>query len=298
MNSLKIISIFAAIGAFFSFSLLDLSVKILYQWYNPITLSMYVRIYASLIMVALLLLMSLKQRSWKPFVSKHPWSHIIRGFLLVFLSFCFSYGFGTLPLATSYSIVFLLPMFTAIFGAIMLKEHISKVSLYAIISGFIGIIIVLRPGIVPFSWGYISLLVAIIIEAPFFIMAKKYHKGESPIVIMVYTSIISAVLLIIIAFSAGVPLQIVESWHILLFLAGSICYVIAQSLLIFSLSRIPVHTSIAMQYTQIIWGTTFGFLFFQETNAFDIAFITGTAMIIISSYTTATGRFPFISKKN
>ncbi len=297
MKQLQGISILEAIGGFLSFSLLDSSVKFASQWYSALVISVYLRIYGTIIIVLVLLLKSLKRRSLQPFAMHHPHSHIIRGLLLVIMSFCFSYGFTQLPLSTGYSIIFLLPIFTALFGAMFLKEHISKTSLLAILGGFIGILIVLRPGVVPFSWGYVAFFVAVMTESPFFIMARHYHKGEDPLSVIVYVSLISMVILIIIAISTGVSLTLVSSWHVFIFIVGSIFYILAQGLIIFSLSHISAHTSIAMQYTQIVWGTVLGFLLFQETEAFNTLFILGVIIIIFSSYVVAAGSVPFLKKK-
>lgn len=297
MKSFHGLSIFAAISGFLSFSLLDSLVKAASQWYSALVISVYLRIYGTLIIILVLTTKSIFLRSLQPYTMHHPHSHIIRGLLQVIISFCFSYGFTQLPLSMGYSIIFLLPIFTALFGAVFLKERISKISAYAICGGFLGILIVLRPGIVSFSWGYVSFFVGVIAEAPFFIMAQHYHKGENPLSVIVYASFISMVIFIIIAMSAGISIALVSPWHAFIFIAGSIFYILAQILIIFSLSHISTHVSIAMQYTQILWGALFGFLFFKETNAFNVFFILGIVFIIFSSYIVATGTVPFVKKK-
>ncbi len=296
-NNLYGLSIFAAICGFLSFSLLDSLVKLASHWYSALAISVYLRIYGTIILVLVLIIKSIFRRSLQPFAMHHPFSHIIRGLLMVIISFSFTYGFTQLPLSLGYTIIFLLPIFTALFGAIFFKEHISKISAFAICGGFLGILIVLRPGLISFSWGYVSFFVGVIAEAPFFIMARYYHKGEDPFSILVYVSLISMVILIIIAINLGVSLTLISTWHTLIFVAGSIFYILAQALIIFSFSHISTHISIAMQYTQILWGTLFGFLFFKETDAFNIFFICGVILIIFSSYVLTTGTIPFITKK-
>lgn len=293
MKSMQKLSVLAAIGGFLSFSILDSTVKFASQWYSAFVISVYLRICSTSIIVFVLAARACARRSLQPFAMRHPRSHVIRGLLLVVISFCFSYGFTQLPLSTGYSIIFLLPIFTALLGALFLKERISKTSACAILGGFIGILIVLRPGVAPFSWGYVSFFLGVITEAPFFMMAQYYHKGEDPLTIIVYASFISMAIFVIITISAGVSIVLVSAWHIFIFIMGSVFYIVAQSLIIFSLSHISTHVSIAMQYTQILWGTLIGFLFFNETDSFNIFFILGVFIIIFSSYVVATGTVPF-----
>ena len=297
MNSRYTAGIFAAIGGFLSFSILDSIVKYASQWYTPLVITTYLRICGTIAILIVMIVQSCVKRSLAPFATKHPYSHIIRGLLLVVISFAFTYGFSHVPLSTGYSIIFLLPIFTALCGYIFLKEKISRISGLAIIGGFIGILIVLRPGITSFSWGHVSFFIGIIAEAPFFVMMRHYHKNENPFAVIIYASILSTVIMVFIALLTETSLALITPYHIFIFTIGSVFYLLAQVLIIFSLSHLKAHTSISMQYTQIIWGVLLGALFFKEYDAFNIFFIIGVVIIITSSYTVATGIIPF-SKKN
>ncbi len=300
MSSIKtqhhILYITLSILGFLSFSLLDTIVKILSQWYSSLTIAFYMRMFSTAFLLCIIIFILISTQSFRSLIIKNPISHFIRGLMLIIISLGFVDGFTRIPLNTGYSIAFLLPIFTMIFSAIFLKKKLKPLLFFTIIGGFVGILILLRPGIIAFSIGYISILVAVMAEVPFFFMTEHYHKKENPFVVIFYPSLISIVSFPILAIVVKFPITIFSPFHLLLFIAGGLFYVLAQVLIITSFSRIAVPISMAMQYTQILWGSIVGMLIFKDTY-FDSFFVIGITIVILCSYIVATKKEPFISTK-
>ena len=86
--------------------------------------------------------------------------HILRG-LLVYGGLTASfYSFSLIPLADSTSLQFTLPLFTAFFAMIFLRERVGVHRWAAIIVGFGGVLIILRPGLTEISLGMVLAIVA------------------------------------------------------------------------------------------------------------------------------------------
>jgi drug/metabolite transporter (DMT)-like permease len=78
--------------------------------------------------------------------------HLIRGVLSVFMMLTFTFALKELSLAKTYSLFFVAPLLIAIFSIFMLGERVHRTQWVAIVIGFLGVLVVLRPGAVGFRW--------------------------------------------------------------------------------------------------------------------------------------------------
>ncbi|MEX1349535.1 MAG: EamA family transporter, partial [Desulfobacterales bacterium] len=74
------------------------------------------------------------------------WGHIIRSFFMFCAYICFYLSLAALPLAETVSLFFSAPIFITILSAIFLGEKVEIRSWIAVLVGFLGVIIMLRPG--------------------------------------------------------------------------------------------------------------------------------------------------------
>lgn len=291
------LGIFTAILAFFLFSSMDTLVKIFSEWYSSVEISFLLRTSVFVITAFILLIRSIKRKSFDSFQMKHPLSHIIRGILLALFSVCFAYTFQNLPLTTAYSIIFMLPIVTAIIATIFLKEHIFPTIWIAIFMGFVGMLLVLRPGIAPWSWAYATAFTAILLEAPFFILARKFHQKDYIFTTIFYPQIVSSICLYLIFFVFGThTIQAIDFSKYYGIIILTICSISAQTCITYSLTKNDANISTSMQYSQVIWGLLYGYLVFKNLPTHPLL-ILGTIIIILSGYTVSTGHLPFFRKK-
>jgi len=81
---------------------------------------------------------------------------------------------------------FVVPLFVTILAVIFLKEKIRMYRISALIIGFIGMLIILRPGIIDVSIGIQMTLLSSFIWSIVIIITKKLTKDDSSITILVY----------------------------------------------------------------------------------------------------------------
>lgn len=282
---------------FMSFTLGDVMVKISSEWYSTIDTAFLLRIVSMVLLGSILLIRSIAHKSFSSFKVQYPLSHIIRGCLMFFFTILFTYSFRRLPLTSAYSIVFMLPIVTAVIASITIREYIPPRIWLAIIMGFVGMLIVLRPGFVTLNWGYITMFLAIVFEAPFFILARRYHKKEFVFTTMFYPQCITSGLLYITCYVlGGYNISTISFSHFHYILLIVLFMLLAQLFINLSLKRTDTNIATNMQYSQVIWGLLAGYIFFNEipTNKF---LILGTLIILISGYTVCTGHLPFIKKR-
>lgn len=191
----------------------------------------------------------------------------------------------------------MLPIVTALIASATIREHIPFPIWIAIFMGFVGMLIVLQPGLIAWNWGYITIFLAIIFESPFFILTRRYHKEEFAFTTVFYPQCITAILLFITCYViGGYELSTINTSKFYYILLIVLFNIVAQLFINGSLKHIDANIATNMQYSQVIWGLIAGYVFFREvpTNQF---LLLGTAIILISGYTVCTGHLPFSKKK-
>jgi drug/metabolite transporter (DMT)-like permease len=78
--------------------------------------------------------------------------HLIRGALSVGMMISFTFGLKELSLARAYALFFIAPMLIAVLSIFMLGERVQRAQWLAIITGFAGCLIVLKPDTAGFGW--------------------------------------------------------------------------------------------------------------------------------------------------
>ena len=78
--------------------------------------------------------------------TKHPWMHVLRGIFMFAALTLFFRGLKTLPLAEAIAVAFSAPLFVTALSWPMLKERVGPYRWAAVIIGFIGALVILRPG--------------------------------------------------------------------------------------------------------------------------------------------------------
>ncbi len=130
-----------------------------------------------------------------------------------------------------------------------------------------------------------------------FIMIKHYHKDDHPLNIAFYPSIIALICFVLyLVFFYNAPLVAIDGFQLVLFVMFGAFTIMSQYFLNYSFKYLKTGLTTSMQYTQIIWGSLYGYLVFKDTSL-DVYYIIGTTIIILSSITTTLNRFPFLKKK-
>ena len=113
--------------------------------------------------------------------------HFFRGLVSAVAVIASFYAVTVIPLAISTSYSFAAPVMATVLAVIFLKERIHLPRIMAIIAGFIGMLILLRPGTVPISTGVIAALISSVCVAFAIICIRTLSQTDKPNVVAVYS---------------------------------------------------------------------------------------------------------------
>ncbi len=190
---------------------------------------------------------------------------------------CGFYAFTALPLAEVYALLFAMPLLITALSVPLLGETVRAQRWAAVIVGLIGVLIVLRPGVTELTLGHAAALTAAFANSLSTILVRKLGGKERPAVLILYPMILSMM-----AMSMTLPVFYVPVELLDLGLMAAIGFlsVIAQFLTISAYKAAPAAVVAPLQYSQILWASLFGMLFFSETPDFYVGL--GSAVIIAS----------------
>ena len=114
----------------------------------------------------------------------------ICGFLAFIAGVCFYFAAKYMPIADITAIHFSRPIFAAILASIVLKEGLKGPRAIAIIGGFIGAAIIIRPGLVEFNVGIFFVLGVVVVQTWNPINRRLLSQSEHPDTVAVWTQLI------------------------------------------------------------------------------------------------------------
>lgn len=134
--------------------------------------------------------------------------HLATAGLTVVMTVAFFIALSQMPLAEATALNFTAPLFTTIIAALMLKERVEFARWGATVIGFIGVLIILRPGFADIPPVALLPMFGAFLLAWWFIAVKRLSATESTATITIYQTLWSALLLTLIA----VPVWITPTW--------------------------------------------------------------------------------------
>lgn len=205
-------------------------------------------------------------------------AHILRGMLLAGSTLCNIVALRTLQLAETTSIYFFGPMVITALAGPLLGEWAGWRRWLAILAGFIGVLVITRPGVGVFGIGHLFALGSMLSNSLYVIMTRRMAATETPESLIFYSALAPAVLLSpTLFFSATLP---ADAWHwtvlLLLGLFGG-----GGHWLLIRAYKLATATALApYPYSQMIWMIGFGYFIFGQ---FPDGWTLGGAAIIVAS---------------
>ena len=271
--STETIGIIFAILAYLSFSLLDTIQKTLIIYYSVFQL-LFIKYCFTL---CLSFIESRRKKNYKFYITNNLKLQISRSFLSILESACFVLAFRYLSLADAHSIGGLTPIIVVIFSSIFLKEKITPKIWLAIFMGFIGVLVIMRPGLSIFDPKSLIPLSAALFLGLYQVVTRKASEYDQNETSLFYTAITGILIMGSISFFYWIPINLS---FILLFMGVGVFYSLGLYLQIIALSKARASMVQPFHYTLIFWAIIFGFIFYNDVP--DLFTITG-ATIIASS---------------
>ena len=194
---------------------------------------------------------------------------------------CFVLSFRYLSLADAHSIASLTPVLIVALSAIILREKVSLKTWIAIFFGFIGVIIIMRPGLSIFDSKSLIPLTGAFFLSIYQIITRKVSAADSNETSLFYTSITGILLMGIIGYYFWQPL--VEK-SFLYFIAIGFFFSLGLYFQIIALSLARAGIIQPFHYTLIFWAIILGYIFYDDFP--DIPTLIGAIVITISGIYT------------
>lgn len=207
-----------------------------------------------------------------------PLAHVRRaGFGLTGMALNFA-TVGLLPLAEAQSIWFAIPLFTTMLGALWLGERVGPHRWAAVAVGFVGVLIVLQPGVetIPLLGGGLGLASAVMVSITA-ILVRQIGRTEASLTTVFWFGVTSSLALVI-PFGLVTHRHDATTW--LMLVTMGIVGSAGQIALTFSLRFAPVSVVAPVDYASLIWATAFGVLLFGSWPS--TATWLGTPVVIAS----------------
>jgi drug/metabolite transporter (DMT)-like permease len=194
--------------------------------------------------------------------TEHPRFQLSRGLLLFACSILAFLSLKYMPVGEFTAISLLAPLVITLLAAWMLKEKIRPLRWLLVLGGFIGTMVIIRPGSQHFDWTVILPLMLVGTNSGFQLLTSKMAKTEDPITTHFYTGWIGTVMAtLLLPFVWEMP----ADWTVWLqLLLMGVLASVGHFLLILAYGRTPAATLTPYMYTQIGFAVLGGWLVFNH----------------------------------
>lgn len=207
---------------------------------------------------------------------------------------CSIWAVTVLPLTTAITLGFAKVFFIALIAYYFLNESVSKQKFFAIVFGFVGVVIVIRPGVEGiFNINALIPIIGAVGAAVAATSVRKLSQSESTATLLIYQSLFVGAL-------AGIPmlwLWVTPSLKDTVFLLSMGMVATAANWIGVKALRLGEASVVGnVEYTQLVWAAALGFVLFSEIP--DIYTISGAAFIVSSSIYMLHHQTSHSTKKN
>jgi drug/metabolite transporter (DMT)-like permease len=208
---------------------------------------------------------------------------LVRSAFLLAATVCFFAGLRYLPLAEGSAITFLAPIFIVVLSLPVLGERPTRARWIASLTGFAGILVLLRPGSSILHPAVLLLIGTAVCNAFYQLLTRKL-PGDSAHTTLFYSALMGAVGLTL-ALPLGLDGATVLSWRDGgLFLLLGLFAGLAHWLIITAFLIVPASLLTPFTYLQMIWATLFGWLVFGQLpdgwSAVGMGIIVGSGLLL------------------
>lgn len=262
-----------ALLAFAIFACHDAMIKVLGGSYSPFQIVFFSVVFG----FPLITVQMMRDQTMGSLIPRQPGWVVGRTVAAVITGACAFYAFSVLPLAQTYAVLFASPLLITVLAIPVLGEKVGWRRALAVLVGLAGVMVVLQPGPTVLGLGHLSALGAAVFGAISSIIARKVGRSERSEVLILYPMVANFILMACLMPMYYEPMPFADIASVF---AVAALALLATSLLI-AAYRLGSAASVApMQYSQIIWASVFGIVFFNETPQISTAI--GAAIIVAS----------------
>ena len=217
--------------------------------------------------------------------TKRPGLQFLRAMCLIGTSLFFTTGLRYIPLAEATAVNFLAPLLVTALSVPLLGEHVTRHQWLAVLGGFVGVLIVIRPGGALFTPTIVLPLCSALCFGFYQLLTRKLTGIDSPTTSNFLTGIINSLIM-----SALLPFfWSTPTWSHAVFMVGlGTCGMLGHMLLTQAFRHAAPAMLAPFSYGQILFAGMYGYLIFDHTP--DSYAIVGIAVICLSGLAVAFGQ--------
>ncbi|MEQ1770931.1 MAG: DMT family transporter [Devosia sp.] len=250
--------IMLALTATLVFSTQDAASKFLVQSVSPFQMTM-MRFWA---FAALSLFLVIRQGPIREaFRSRQPLTQVLRGLLLVADIWMYVLALRTVPLDAVQSITLVYPLIVTLLAIPLLGEKVGIFRISAVFVGFLGALIIVRPGGVPFDWGVTFAIGSGACYALYLVLTRRASATDSATTSMFYVGAVGLVLSSAVGIFFWQPLDL-TSGLLVAYIMVTGC--VAHGMMIVALGQAPASVLQPFSYTSLPWALAFSYFLFHE----------------------------------
>ena len=193
--------------------------------------------------------------------STQPKLQIFRGLTLFFANVLFFYSISVISMAKALTLAFVAPLITTALSSIFLGEKVGIKRWSAVIIGFVGSLIVIRPGFIEFNLASVAALGTGFFYGIYLVITRKLHTSDNPLLTLLLTGLVGAAI-----GSFLVPVVWINptfnQWSLLALMGIFAC--LGHLFLILSLKYADASKLAPFGYFEIVTNVMLGYYFFGD----------------------------------
>lgn len=208
---------------------------------------------------------------------RNPWLQIVRGGFLLGSTLLFFTAIAVMPIADALALVFVAPLAVTALSPLVLGERVGPRRWTAVSVGFVGVLVIVRPGLGAFHPGMLLALGAGVVYAFYSLATRRLSGSAPPLVTLVYTALLGALVMSAVVPAVWTPPG-TKAW-LWMVLMGSLAAA-GHFLVIKSFEHAEASLLAPLGYSEIVMATVVGYLAFGDFP--DFWTWVGVAIVIAS----------------
>ena len=193
--------------------------------------------------------------------TKKPKLQFLRGLILLIANICFFYSISVISLAKALTLAFIAPLIVTAFSPFLLGEKVGYRRWLAVIIGFVGYLVVIRPGFVEINFASIAALITGFMYGFYLIITRKLSSSDNPLLTLLLTGVVGAIIISLVMPIVWVQPSL-KQWSLMAAVGIFAC--IGHYFLILSLKYADASKLAPFSYFEIVTNIIIGYYFFGD----------------------------------
>ena len=190
-----------------------------------------------------------------------PKLQLIRGLILLTANVCFFYSISIISLAKALTLAFIAPLIVTAFSPIFLGEKVGFRRWSAVIIGFIGSMVVIRPGFVEINLASLAALGTGVMYGFYLIITRKLSSSDNPLLTLLLTGVVGAIIISFVMPFVWIK-PTLNQWSMMAAIGIFAC--VGHLFIIMSLKYADASKLAPFSYFEIVTNIIIGYYFFSD----------------------------------